>query len=125
MRTLKAGIVGLGLIGASLAKAYRQEGHIVYGLDIQDDILSFARLSGAVNEKLTEQNIRECDILLIAVNPGDAVAYLEATAPIIAPGTLVLDCCGIKRPVCEKCFPLAKKYGFTFVGGHPDRKSVV
>ena len=32
---------------------------------------------------------------------------------------LVIDCCGIKREVCSRCFPLAEKYGFTFVGGHP------
>ena len=30
-----------------------------------------------------------------------------------------MDCCGIKTQVCSRCFPLAKEYGFTFVGGHP------
>ena len=30
-----------------------------------------------------------------------------------------MDCCGIKTEVCERCFPIAEKYGFTFVGGHP------
>ena len=32
---------------------------------------------------------------------------------------LVIDCCGTKREICRRCFPVAKKYGFTFVGGHP------
>ena len=31
----------------------------------------------------------------------------------------MIDCCGTKRIVCEACFPIAEKYGFTFVGGHP------
>jgi prephenate dehydrogenase len=32
---------------------------------------------------------------------------------------VVFDCCGIKRFICDRCFSLAKQYGFTFVGGHP------
>ena len=37
----------------------------------------------------------------------------------IAAHTIVMDLCGTKRVVCEACFPLAKEFGFTFVGGHP------
>jgi prephenate dehydrogenase len=58
-------------------------------------------------------------LLLIALNPGDVVAYLEGTARSIAKNTMVIDCCGVKRSVCSRCFPLAEQYGFTFVGGHP------
>ncbi|HIS58902.1 MAG TPA: prephenate dehydrogenase/arogenate dehydrogenase family protein, partial [Candidatus Faecousia faecipullorum] len=45
--------------------------------------------------------------------------WLEQNAPLIRSGALVIDCCGIKREICARCFPLAEKYGFTFVGGHP------
>jgi prephenate dehydrogenase len=47
------------------------------------------------------------------------VAYLEITAPKIAKNTLVIDCCGVKRVVCERCFQIAEQNGFIFVGGHP------
>ena len=30
-----------------------------------------------------------------------------------------MDCCGVKREICARCFPLAEQYGFTFIGGHP------
>jgi prephenate dehydrogenase len=116
---MTVGIVGLGLIGGSLAKAYQAGGHKVRGFDRDESVLGYAILSGAVNGKLDEKTVKECGAVFIAVNPGDAVAYLEKAAPDIAKGTIVIDCCGVKRFVCGKCFPIAEKYGFTFVGGHP------
>jgi len=116
---MNVGVAGLGLIGGSLAKAYRSGNHVVYGYDIDESIFSFAKLSGAVNGPLDSSTIKLCDLLLVAVNPEDAVKYMEKTAPEIDKHTFVIDCCGVKRYICEKCFPLAKKYGFTFVGGHP------
>ena len=116
---MNIGIVGMGLIGGSLAKAYRGEGHTVYAYDTDDAILGFAVLSGAANGVLDDNTIGLCDAVLIAINPGDAVRYLENAAKNIAKSTVVFDCCGIKRFVCERCFPIAKEHGFTFVGGHP------
>jgi prephenate dehydrogenase len=116
---MKVGITGLGLIGGSLAKAYRNEGHKVYGFDIDGAIQSFAQLSGAIDGVLDESSLGSCDVLFIAVFPEAAVRYLESAAPRLGKNTVVFDCCGIKRFVCESCFPLAKRYGFTFVGGHP------
>ncbi|MDR0272862.1 MAG: prephenate dehydrogenase, partial [Clostridiales bacterium] len=116
---MNIGIIGMGLIGGSLAKAYKAGGHDVFGYDIDETILSFAELSGAINGKLDEQTIKQCGEIFIAVNPGDAVAYLESVACGITKNTIVIDCCGVKRYVCDRCFALAKKYGFIFVGGHP------
>ena len=116
---MKIGIVGIGLIGGSLAKVYQTEGHTILGWDTDKAILGFAQLSGAINGVLDENTIGQCDALFIAVNPGDAITYLENIAPVIAKNTLVIDCCGVKRIICERCFPLAKQHGFIFVGGHP------
>ena len=113
------GIAGLGLIGGSLAKAYRGEGHTVYAFDIDDAILGIARLSGAAADALDDRTMDQCDAIFLAINPGDAVAHLEKTAPLIAKNTIVFDCCGVKRNVCKRCFQIAEEYGFTFVGGHP------
>jgi len=116
---MNIGIVGLGLIGGSLAKAYQINGHKVFGYDQDEAILSFAQLSGAIEGVFDECSVAGCDAIFIAVNPGDAIAYLEKNAPSIAKDTLVIDCCGVKRSVCSRCFPLAERYGFIFVGGHP------
>lgn len=116
---MKVGILGLGLIGGSLARAYALEGHTVYAQESDEQILSFAILSGAVHAPLDEERIAQCELILLAIYPDGSASWLENHAPQISPSALVLDCCGIKREVCARCFPLAEKYGFTFVGGHP------
>ena len=116
---MKVGILGLGLIGGSLARAYALEGHTVYAQETDEQILSFAILSGAVHAPLDEERIAQCELILLAISPDGSASWLENHAPQISPSALVLDCCGIKQEVCARCFPLAEKYGFTFVGGHP------
>ena len=111
---MKVGILGLGLIGGSLARAYALEGHTVYAIQRNESMLS-----GAVHGRLDETTIPECDLILLAIYPGGCAGWLEEHAHLISKDALVLDCCGIKREVCARCFPLAEKYGFTFVGGHP------
>lgn len=113
------GIVGLGLIGGSFAKAYEKEGHTVYAADIDENILKFSILSGTVKDELTSDKLSSCDLILICTYPEAAVSYLEENGSLIGEKPIVIDCCGTKRIVVEKCMPLAEKFGFTYVGGHP------
>ena len=116
---MKVGILGLGLIGGSLARAYALEGHTVYAIQRNESMLSFAMLAGAVHGKLEEATIPECDLILLAIYPGGSASWLEQNAHLVSKDALVIDCCGIKKEICQRCFPLAEQYGFTFVGGHP------
>ena len=116
---MTVGILGLGLIGGSLARAYALAGHTVYAKDNDEKTLSFAILSGAVRGKLDETVAHKCDLFFLAVYPGDCAGWLEENGRYLRKDALVLDCCGIKKEVCARCFPVAKEYGFTFVGGHP------
>jgi prephenate dehydrogenase len=115
------GIVGLGLIGGSMAKAFaRWEGkHRVLGADSDRSILDFAKLAQAVDGELTPEALPLCDLILLAVYPNTVIEWLRANAARIAGHTLVVDCAGTKTAVCAAAFPLAEQYGFTFVGGHP------
>lgn len=116
---MTVGILGLGLIGGSLARAYKLAGHTVYVKNRDESMLSFAMLSGAVDGKLNEDTIPQCNLILLAIYPAGSADWLEANAPLISKKALVIDCCGTKQLVCQRCFPIAKEYGFTFVGGHP------
>lgn len=116
---MKIGILGLGLIGGSMARAYAVAGHTVYAADLDESTLSFAMLSGAVHGRLDEETIPACELLLLAIYPGGSAKWLEDNGRLVDSGALVLDLCGIKQEVCKRCFPVARKYGFTFVGGHP------
>lgn len=116
---MNVGILGLGLIGGSLARAYALEGHTVYAIQRNEAMLSFAMLAGAVHGKLNEETIPKCDLILLAIYPDGSAGWLEQNAHLISKDALVLDCCGVKQEICARCFPVAEQYGFTFVGGHP------
>ncbi len=113
------GVLGLGLIGGSLARAYAKSGHTVYAYDKDSNILEFAKLSGAVHHELDDVVIGQCDLILLSVFSNAATQWLENNGARISKKALVIDCCGIKEEVCQRCFPVAEKFGFTFVGGHP------
>ena len=113
------GILGLGLIGGSLARAYSKNGHTVYAAEKDESMLTFAQLAGAVHDKLDIDTIPCCDLILPAIYTGGSVSWLEENAQYIRKDALVIDCCGIKKAICECGFSLAKQYGFTFIGGHP------
>lgn len=116
---MKVGILGLGLIGGSFARAYAKAGHTVYGCIRSRDMLEFAMLAGAVHGELNEITIPQCDLILLAIYPDGCVQWLKNNAHLISARTLVMDAGGVKKSVCQPCFFLAAQYGFTFVGGHP------
>ena len=113
------GICGLGLIGGSMAKAYKAEGHTVYGYDRDSATLGYASLATIIDGVLNDETISECELLFVALYPVATIKYLKDVASKINKNTVVIDLCGTKQLVCEKGFALAEKYGFTFVGGHP------
>lgn len=114
------GIAGLGLIGGSLAKAYKAAGdHTVYAHDLDTSVVELAKIAGAVDGALTEENIPGCDLILVALYTGAAIEYMKSIAPFVSKDCVVVDCCGTKKRVCEEGFKIATEYGFTYAGGHP------
>ena len=113
------GVVGLGLIGGSAAKAFKAAGATVLACDINAPIVSYAQLEGVVDGVVDAESIATCDLLLLTATPKAVEGYLRDNARYINPKTLVIDFCGTKRKVCELGFALAAEHGFAFVGGHP------
>ena len=116
---MTVGICGLGLIGGSMAKAYKESGHRVLGYDLNESTLGYCALAGITDGVLDENSIPKCDLIFIALYPISAIKYLEEIAHLVSKNATVIDLCGTKAKICECGFALAKKYGFTFVGGHP------
>lgn len=116
---MTVGIVGLGLIGGSAAKAFKAAGHTVYAYDINGSVTGFACLEGVVDDELSATNIRSCDLLLLTATPKASVGYLKENAANVSQRTVVIDFCGTKGAICALGFALAKEHGFTFIGGHP------
>ncbi len=117
---MKTGIVGLGLIGGSIAKAVKQNTeHEVYGTDLQESVILKAQLLEAIDGRLTEDMIGDCDYIILALYPGAAVGYVKERRNSFKKGAVVIDCCGVKEAVCSEIYPIAAEQGFSYVGGHP------
>lgn len=112
------GIVGLGLIGGSLAKSIKKNtAHTVYGLDKDAEVMKKAALIGAIDGELTD--VGALDMLIVALYPSATVEFVKSNAAAFKKDCIVMDADGVKGVVCEALFPLAREYGFTFIGGHP------
>ena len=122
---MKIGIAGLGLIGGSIAKAYREYAKEnradtqIFAFDKAQAIVDFAILEGTLSGTLDESTIGECDLIFIALYPVAAAEYLTRVSHLIKKSAFVIDLCGTKKEICKVGFSLAEKHGYTFVGGHP------
>ncbi len=116
---MTVGVCGLGLIGGSMARAYKEKGHRVLGFDIDTATEGYALLAGIIDGQLNAEALGECELIFVALYPEKAVEYMESIAPLVSKRAIVMDLCGTKTGVCRAGFALAEKYGFTFVGGHP------
>lgn len=113
------GVVGLGLIGGSIAKAYKQAGWTVLGIDTDKPIENFAIMSGTLDGSLDSESIKKCDLIHIAVSPVGAIQFMEQNAAKFTKECVVIDNCGTKRKVCQAGFKLAREHGYIYAGGHP------
>lgn len=117
---MNVGIVGLGLIGGSMAKSIKaRTGHTVYGTDLNAETMTMARMCGAIDAPLTEENLPSCDLILVAIRPQAAIDWVKSHAAAISKSAIVVDLCGVKRSVVAAIAPVAEQYGFAYIGGHP------
>lgn len=113
-------IIGLGLIGGSMAMALRgfEEFEIV-GVDNSHATLEFAAAHG-VADRLTDdagEAIAAADLVYLCLHPGAIVDFLKGHRLDFKPGSLVTDVCGIKTAVVDAAAVLPDEVDF--IGGHP------
>ena len=114
------GVVGLGLIGGSMAKAIRAYTDCaVLGYNRSQEVLRWAMEEGMIDAPLTPDRLAECDLVIIALYPEATVAYVTENRDCFRKGGLVMDCGGVKGVICRPLEAVAREGGFHFVGGHP------
>ena len=92
------GVIGLGLVGGSMAKALNQNtDHTVYGFDINQTVCQKAKLVNAIEDILTDDILAECDIVVLAIYPQATIDYVKSHAHLFKKGAIVLDTCGVKN----------------------------
>lgn len=116
----KIAIIGLGLIGGSLAKTIKlHTDAAVYGADINPQAIQQALLLGAIDEPLTDELLSQCDLVLVALYPAAIIDWVKSHAHLFGPEAIVIDCGGVKQSICDALLPLAKGQSWHFIGGHP------
>lgn len=116
---MKIAVIGLGLIGGSIAKGFKKfTEYDILGYDINSQVLDKAISSGAIDGRF-DGNFDECDIIVLGLFPEAAVNFVHENAAKIGKNTIITDCGGVKEKVCSGIRPIAQEYGFTFIGMHP------
>lgn len=113
-------IVGLGLIGGSLAKALRGfEGFDLIGLDVSQPTLRYAVEQDIVDRVETDpaHALAQGDLVLLCLHPQGIVDFMAQHRDHFKPGAMVSDVCGVKGAILEGARVLPDTV--SFVGGHP------
>ena len=117
---MKIGIIGLGLMGGSLAKAISfSTEHMVWGTNRSPETVQKALFVGAIEKELTNDDLKECDLVIVSLYPQASIDYIKENATLFKKGSIVMDISGVKRYVCDALYEVAKENGFVFIGAHP------
>lgn len=118
MEDFRITIVGLGLIGASLAHKLKAEGYDnVYGMDINDTVMKKAFNQGLI-KKGNQEILKTSDVVFICLYPKDTVEFIKENVNNIKSDALITDVSGVKGTVVEAVNELLIKDQL-FISGHP------
>ena len=113
-------IVGLGLIGASFAKALRQVGgHTILGVEKNPEVSKKALEQRVVNRIIGPDGLVDADLTLAALYPEDTIAFFLQNIKCLKKGSIVADTCGIKAKVVDALDAPLTEAGIRYVGTHP------
>ncbi|MBQ3054472.1 MAG: prephenate dehydrogenase [Oscillospiraceae bacterium] len=115
----RIGIVGLGLIGASFAKAIRKTDVVLYGVDTNPATLRFALDEKTVDFELTRENLPQIDVLFLALYPNGIFEYVRENAQFLRQGAIICDFCGVKQEIAAVLAPICAQNRLVYIGGHP------
>lgn len=116
MRRPRVAIVGLGLVGGSLARALTRKGYEVTGIDwplvVRRALATRAITRGATRAEAAAQS----DVVVLAAPPATNLRLLRRLARVAPPDLVLTDVSSVKREIVRE----ARHLGFRgFVGGHP------
>jgi arogenate dehydrogenase (NADP+) len=113
---MNIGIIGLGLIGGSLAIDLRKRGHILLGVSRKADTCQQAVARGVVDEaSLDLALMSRADVIFLCTPLGAIDSTVEQLLPHLSDATLLTDVGSVKATVVQSIAPRWPN----FIGGHP------
>lgn len=121
MKNKKILIVGLGLLGGSIALGLKKWQHIIYGIDIDQETITYALDHHIIDQGSTfndVQLIQEADIIISGLYPTVLLAWIEENQKYFKQNTLISDVSGVKRAIVGKIQSILRS-DCEFIGAHP------
>lgn len=117
---MKICIVGLGLIGGSLAKAIKKNTHeSCFGIDIDRGTVAGALAQEAIDGEMAIDDLAGCDVVIVGLHPEATIKFITENAGKFKKGGIVLDTCGVKGEIVRAVEGVCIKNGVNFLGCHP------
>lgn len=117
---MKIAIVGLGLIGGSLAKAIKKNTEaMVYGIDISGSTVAAALAEEAIDGRIEPEQLAMCDIVIVALYPEETIKFILENKENFRKDGIVIDCCGVKQSIVDAVETPLAECGVRFLGCHP------
>ena len=116
---MNVGVIGLGLIGGSIALKIKEidKNTVIYGLDKDLDSMSYSLSKGIIDKKLDINSINNLKYIFIAI-PVDAIkSEIELILNKISNNTLVVDLGSTKYEICKKVQDHSNRKNF--LAAHP------
>ncbi len=119
--SLKIGVIGLGLIGGSLARTIvNKTNHVVYAYDRDESALKLGSLLRAYHHVLTKDDVSSLDMLIVALYPKATIEVVKGYLPLLKDGCIVADVCGNKRGIVKAFKEFSLSYPkLSFISTHP------
>ena len=113
---MKIGIVGIGLIGASLGWDFRQMGHQVIGVSRQQATCKIAEQEGICDRASCDlASLKDTEIIFICTPIAAIIPTIELLVSHLDPDTIITDAGSVKGAIVDRATQLWPN----FVGGHP------
>lgn len=117
---MKIAIVGLGLIGGSMAKAIKKNtDYPVYAYDIDKSAISSALQQEAIDGGFELEALDTFDLVILGLYPDVTIDFVTEYADRFKKGAVVIDTCGIKQTVVSACEKVLNDNGVYYLGCHP------
>lgn len=122
MNFSKITIIGLGLIGGSLACALKRSGRVgeVFGVDLDEKALDYAVREGIIDNgsKEIEERVNHSEVVVIATYVGIILQVAMSVASIASKGTIITDVGSVKGKIVKEIEDRLPSH-LHFIGGHP------
>lgn len=117
---MKIGIVGLGLIGGSLAKSIKKNtSNSCYGLDINKGSVAGAIAQEAIDGEFTADHLDSFDVVIVSLHPQQTIDFIIENKDRFKKGGIVMDTCGVKGAIVDAVEKPLADLGVNFIGCHP------